>query len=99
MFLGILFICIGLLALLGGLGIWAGSKSAVHEIAALVTFLIGWVTIIGGSILFMLSRLAELMAETRDRLPKPRTVPTPMAPTPVAAPTIPAPRQVNPTAQ
>lgn len=98
---GAIFIALGGFALLIGFGIWGSASSAVHQIAGLITILIAWLLIIGGTILCMMSHLGRLLVEMRERLPKPRVAPSaatpvqPMAP----EPTIPAPRQINPTAQ
>lgn len=81
-----------MLALLVGLAMWAGSKSAIHEIAALVSFLIGWVLIVGGAILGAMLNIGRQICE---RLPQPRAKIAP-APAPDVEPAIPAPRQVNP---
>lgn len=95
------FVIFGCIAMLAGIVIWAGSKSAIHEIAALVSFLIGWLLFVGAA---LLSAILNVGRQICERLPKPRTAPPPYAhpapvPPPAPEPTIPAPRQVNPNVQ
>ena len=62
-----IFVIIGILSGVGGVVVWSGSKSAIHEIEALVTFLIGWILIVGGAILGVLGDIRGLLSA---RLPK-----------------------------
>lgn len=60
-----------ILSLLFGLGTMVGAKSAIHEIAALVFFLIGIVSLIGISVINMLTDIKKaLVAGSEKETPK-----------------------------
>lgn len=58
----ILFI-LGILSLIAGLLLFVAAKGALHEIEAFVLGLIGWVQIIGATIIDRLDRIRETLAE------------------------------------
>lgn len=61
----ILLFLLAILAFLAGAGILAGAKSAIHEIEALILFLIGAVFISGAGVVEAVNQLRKEMATVK----------------------------------